>query len=519
MRGRAENLKFFNARIIPCALLFLISGIVTGFFLSPLALSIFLLTAAICLSVYIILYSKYRFVAVLALFFIIAGAALPLIFVSNLSINSVTESNARITGNVSIMTMHEPGGTVPAGGGRIFIENVVIEDAAANRRIKGAVRVNLPPHSPQFSIGDRITLYGDLVPIEFEAGSAQSAARARNGVAHHFSASAVIDIVPARANFTSRIRIATRLALHNNTNPNTADFIYALLFGERGYLDAGDAEDFRQIGIGHLFAVSGMHIAALAGAVMLGLKFLKAPPRVRAGITLGVLAAYASLTGFTPSVQRAVLMFSIWQFARLFNVRHDGITAISFAALILLIIRPYYIFNLSFLMSFFAVIGINFNAVRIERGLHFLPKSIARAVSLSLSVNIAIFPIVMHYFGFVSLLFLPANLIILPVVILILPFIIFAALLAAFIPAMGFLIFAIGFIMFGIAVFSAALASLPIRHIEFELGWIAILPYTAALVITSKYCLLKTRAKISIAAVFLIIFAAIVALTVTGVLQ
>ena len=109
----------------------------------------------------------------------------------------------------------------------------------------------------------------------------------------------------------------------------------------------------------HIMAVSGLHAVILSFLVFNLLFFLKRRFNVaRIILTILILWAFAFITGLTPSVLRATLMFSFIQAGNLMKRRVNGINSVLASAFVLILIRPSVIFDAGFLLSYSAVIYI-----------------------------------------------------------------------------------------------------------------------------------------------------------------
>ena len=75
-------------------------------------------------------------------------------------------------------------------------------------------------------------------------------------------------------------------------------------------------------------------------------------------IILPVILLFSSIVGFTPSVIRAGLMLSISLIAFLFKKDYDSLTSLFVSGLIMLLVNPYTLFNIGFILSFFATYSI-----------------------------------------------------------------------------------------------------------------------------------------------------------------
>jgi len=136
---------------------------------------------------------------------------------------------------------------------------------------------------------------------------------------------------------------------------DVAALVKAVVTGNRDHLSDGFTSSLQRTGLAHTVAVSGMHLAYLAG--FLALLFGRGSRR-SALISLPAIALFALVAGGTPSVVRAAIMIAMLQLAPLLERERDDITALAFALLLLLVHNPYAAANVGLQMSFGAVAGI-----------------------------------------------------------------------------------------------------------------------------------------------------------------
>ncbi len=132
----------------------------------------------------------------------------------------------------------------------------------------------------------------------------------------------------------------------------------ALLLGVREGLSEKTVADFRDAGIAHVLAVSGLHVSLLMAVVFLFLRLLRLPPAAVFGLIAAFLAIYCRLLDFAPSVVRASVLTLLILLGRVLRRRADPLTGLSFAFLLILLFRPLDLFNVGFQLSFLAVLGI-----------------------------------------------------------------------------------------------------------------------------------------------------------------
>jgi len=140
-----------------------------------------------------------------------------------------------------------------------------------------------------------------------------------------------------------------------NFSQDAVPLVKAVVTGNRDHLSDGFTSSLQRTGLAHTVAVSGMHLAYLAG--FLALLFGRGSRR-SALITLPAIALFALVAGGTPSVVRAAIMIAMLQLAPLLERERDDMTALAFALLLLLLHNPYAAANVGLQMSFGAVAGI-----------------------------------------------------------------------------------------------------------------------------------------------------------------
>ena len=194
----------------------------------------------------------------------------------------------------------------------------------------------------------------------------------------------------------------------------------ALLLGIKHDLDNEVKSAYASAGAMHVLAVSGLHVGILYLFILWIFRPLKKHQNgeVIIGIvSLGILWIYAFVTGFSPSVQRAVVMFSVFIIGRMFKRKRNIYNSLAFSAFILMLINPRIIFEVGFQLSYLAVFGIVFLQPKILQlwspDSWFIHK-VWEISSVSLAAQIATFPLGIYYFNQFPNLFLVSNLIVIP---------------------------------------------------------------------------------------------------------
>ena len=190
----------------------------------------------------------------------------------------------------------------------------------------------------------------------------------------------------------------------------------ALLTGEERYMDGDVLENFRNGGVAHIFAVSGLHIGFLAGVVFFLLRSCRVRGVPKVLISAAVLVFYAGICGFSPSSLRAAVMASVLAAAKESGMKYDGLSSLSISAIIVLAISPLQFFSVGFQLSYSVVFAVILLAPRIARAFRFLPQKVSSAVGVVLSAQIGGLPVSLFYFGNISFVSVAVNLIAVPFV-------------------------------------------------------------------------------------------------------
>ena len=202
------------------------------------------------------------------------------------------------------------------------------------------------------------------------------------------------------------------------------DFLVALILGDRSGLSEELYSVFKYTGTVHILAISGLHIGIIIFILLVFLKFLRLKQNSRFIITVLFLLFYSFMTGLRPSVLRAVIMGVTFLLSFIVKREYHIYNSLALAAMIILLIWPWQIFDIGFQLSFISVLSIIFISPKI---LSILPKPKKRFLYLlqaslvvSTSAWLGATPLIAYYFGSVSLISIVANVF----VVFLMPFII-----------------------------------------------------------------------------------------------
>jgi competence protein ComEC len=135
--------------------------------------------------------------------------------------------------------------------------------------------------------------------------------------------------------------------------------LIALLTGDRSFLSKSTKTMFRDAGVVHVLAISGMHVGVLYLLFVFVFKNVLRFKGKSALILIGSgIVFYAFLSGLSPSVIRATIMLLLIQFGTLLNSKVDTLNLVVSACWMMLVYEPLWIYDIGFQLSFSAVIGI-----------------------------------------------------------------------------------------------------------------------------------------------------------------
>ncbi|MBR5914277.1 MAG: DNA internalization-related competence protein ComEC/Rec2 [Selenomonadaceae bacterium] len=345
----------------------------------------------------------------------------------------------------------------------------------------GAMILTTYNHEGNFEfprIGDKVSAEGNLKLITNykNPGQIDGVTRLKSdGITARMSAGKNgIEIEPVEGNFWTKflrfiaaIREHYRAAMASVMSAEDAAAIFAMLFGGYAGLNPELVEEFQTTGIVHILSVSGSHMSILAMAVAWLCKTLRFSRRLTLALGIFVIGTYTLLSGMLPQVIRSAIMGILVFTATALEVEAIGARLLTLTALLMLIVKPLLIFDITFQLSFSATAGLIYLADDLRILMYRLPRFFSLPISITLSAQIASLPIIIWYFNQISLSSILSNIFVLPILELIIVVGILIGSSAWIIPILGKLVFIFEALIFGIgAELNRLFAKIPFSAIQ-----------------------------------------------------
>ena len=227
-----------------------------------------------------------------------------------------------------------------------------------------------------------------------------------------------------------RVRERYRQFITSELAGDARAVMQALTIGDRRAISSPLREVFNRLGIGHLLAISGLHVGIIAIVLMGMFKwighrfhfFLVTGTGHAAAVsaTIPLIIGYGLVAGMAPSTQRAVIMVSLAMGAYLVRREGDTLNLVALAGLLILLWHPPVLFAAGFQMSFAAVLAIVLGLRHVWPATSVAHPRPGRRLLVFMAVTLyataGTLPLLMYYFQQFSLIGLVANLVAVPLI-------------------------------------------------------------------------------------------------------
>lgn len=206
------------------------------------------------------------------------------------------------------------------------------------------------------------------------------------------------------------IKLKNRVIIHVNSYKDST-YLYAFILGKTELISDEVLTSYRENGISHLFALSGLHVSIFSSILLFILKKLRFKEILNYVLIFIFLLLFSFITGFSPSILRATLLFFLLSINKVFYLNIRTLDILYLVFIILVIINPFIIYNLSFILSFTAAFFLIFSSDLLKGKNYFVSL-----FKVSLLSYFASLPLSIYYFGYTNLLGTILNLVFVPLV-------------------------------------------------------------------------------------------------------
>lgn len=467
--------------------IFLLCGIVSArkIFAGDILLIVLLSLGFLLLTIWLCAYKKYKFLAILILTFLLGGG---LFFAGEAcyKINSFSQPVA-VIGRVT--------DGVKEGN---YYYSVILDDVKING--KGDKNISLQiavDDGKEIKAGDELVFETTLESISLWTLKNFNTYYYRSNIGYKAKInSSTITSLEGGLKLDETIRLGVKASLEKNLSGENAGLCYALLFGDKVEVSSETLGSYKDAGVIHILAVSGLHVSFLLSLILGIMKLCKVNKYLSFVLTSILVLFFAYLCSFTPSVVRAGLMAIFFMLSKLVGRRYDTLSSLGLAGIIILLFSPLTALDIGFLLSVFCVIGISLLSKILNKlFIKVMPKQFASALSVSLACQLTTIPLTAFFGGQFNFLSPFINLIIVPFFGILFPYLVVVVVISAILPFMGFLLVPAGWGFSGVTsvvrFFGNTSFMLPIEKVHLTLT----LLFFILLFVFSKFVLLSAKKK------------------------
>ena len=520
MKGK----RIFNNRPLCFVALFLALGLIVGEVMYPFHKLYRLIPAVLSLGAVIGLFSfaktrKFGYIAVSFLVGLVAMCGANDVYDSRY----IPTIDATVQGTVDSEIVLDGNKTV------FYVKDIVIDGYQLDGR---AYVTTYDTLDPNFRAGDIVEIDGTISFNEHNWFDTYYSVAVNKSNYYFIRGDYAVKVADGKPDFPLNLQLNIKQMFYDNMDEESAMICQALILGDKFGIDDNLYDGIKSSGLAHVLAVSGLHVTALASAILLLLKKTKLKPWISFILVAIFTFFYVMLCGFTASSVRAYIMTLVLNFGILFGFKYDKISSLSLATIVLMLFRPQNIMDVGFLLSVFSVFGIFayyrtlkewgsavVNKVGVgkrckEDGkfLYFADKStkkcldgVVESVSISMSANLMTFPLIGYFFQSIPVFFILSNIVILPYMMFIFIFLIVITVFCQ-ITTLWAGASIMQFLLLPLRWWTGFIGSLSWASIDTPLALFFMIAWLVVAVCSSKYIFIDRKGKIVTSSLLLALF-------------
>lgn len=266
-------------------------------------------------------------------------------------------------------------------------------------------------------LGDEISFIGKISKLENSPFFNSRSYYLPDGI--YLTASVVDDlkVTPSEPTLASTIRLFSRSVgdkIRSNVGGTAGEVLSAMICGDSSHISDSTRLILNRAGIGHIAAVSGLHLTVVAFSLMFVLKALRCPRILSAVICESGVLIFVVFSGMRVSCIRAAIMMSVYILSTLVKRKSDPLNTLSVAALLIMLANLYAAVDVSFCLSLAGTFGVSVAAPYVIDLLK-LKSSALKALTLCICASACTMPFVILNFNELSLVAPLMNIVLVPI--------------------------------------------------------------------------------------------------------
>jgi len=313
-----------------------------------------------------------------------------------------------------------------------IISDIYISDSSVSFELDGKYKIKCnyyEEYNTKLKLGDKVIVYGDIyIPSNnsnFNLFNYNDYLKSKN-IYYIVSVSSYKKVSDNRNVFYFLKNNIISL-INNNCSYK---YLYAFILGDNRYINDDISSNYQELGISHLFSISGMHVGILSSVLLWLMKKIKLNEEIRSFITCIFIIFFMFLVNLCPSVLRSGIFFVLITINNIYYFHIKSINLLLLTVSIIIFMNPFIIYNNGFLFSSIITGSlIGFSSIINRKNSYIGKLFMTSFISFIFS-----FPLSIYSYYQINILSVFYNLIFVPLVsIVIFPF----SLISLFIPFLG----------------------------------------------------------------------------------
>ncbi len=272
-----------------------------------------------------------------------------------------------------------------------------------------------------FEFGDRIALEGECSemtgkrnPGDFDYGLYYKS----KGISKVIRADSTSLLRKDSSGVFAKLLYLSKEKVRNTINEalpaEEAAILVGIITGDKADIDEDTRDAYMRTGLSHILSVSGLHVGFLMLMLTYALMPFKLEKKLQGLIIFLLITYYVLLIGAPLPSVRALLMLAVIMVGKAVGRDYDLLASVSFAAMLMLVIKPLAVHDPGFMISFGAMYSIALLYLPFHNMLRCIPSAVRSTAALSLSVWLGLAPVLAYYFNYISVISLIINIIAVP---------------------------------------------------------------------------------------------------------